>query len=1478
MSAYNNLGATGQNYIAEQEYKSFFGFPDGKIGQALNSEVAGNARINIFDNQVISQTVPTTAPIDLTESEPFEITALGGGETIIAGYKQNSIAYPYIIKYTDVILSSSELTPSLAYWFLGSNTEYSATPAQKVVNNVLNRAIPYNFDPALGYAQAVSINGNVQAFGNSQFPWVFNPNTGILSFTGSGFAPVSGAPSNNIPRPTDVIRFTFWRYEGTIGLAGGPTGEQGPTGEIGPTGEQGPQGERGPTGLAGIQGEQGPTGEQGPQGEQGPTGQQGPTGNTGESGDKYLTASVQNVILNPNSGSVSFTVGTQLAYITGNSVVVVQNNDSDNSFEGQVSSYNKTSGDITIANITNIIGTFGTEETYNVNLDGIDGPTGPTGPTGITGATGFTGAPGDKFLTSSVQNVILNPSSGSVSFTVGTQLAYITGNSVVVVQNNDSNNSFEGQVSSYNKNSGDITITNITNIIGTFGTEEKYNVNLDGIDGPTGPAGENGLDGDTGSTGSTGATGATGAAGPTGASFSGNNPPPSVVFGTPYQTSSNIYIPIEYPNQTYVDVLPQPLPTIQSSIFDISYNRATAGMTGTTMLNTGSVPFDPNYVNGLTTSSAPLNNKPLRGIILANTKQNPQPNPIKPVPSNNTFFYGPNDSESVWSIIYNLSDYNMTSFSDNKITGYYTSYSSTSNPSIVNFNIFTDGTPPSNDAAYNFSNNTATTITLTISAPSQTNTEGTPGVTITSYSSTYYTDGSNLRVGGPVSQGTAASPLTQNITYTANPTPFTTNTTLYPDCSYNFNITSTNSLGKTSDFTYSIPLPIYNTRFLTQAISNTSNISRYTTATQFFNTAFVSGGYLVGTSTAINNLFNNTAIQTKTFGTGTGGDNRFSINFNETTRGTLGYNETTPIYLLRFAVDISGNYMLTKDFASFPLVASASNVSNSELTLNFGATTDQFTSTGQTGFYSQVGNISTSLGLNKVVTSLSPYRYQMQQIYYSSSGPSGGALATYTSSQNFYYSSVSGSPTNVSVSNFAITNTPTKVSGVNVVSGTPTYSVTTNASNMGTYFYKSPLLNYQFISGATTSSPNETFTTNVITGMTGNQFTDGTITVSNTNITGTSVSLYTQNTSLRVTANNLNGGTQTATNTTISVIYDSPSVALLNSTSPVKFPNSIQGINPSAFGTAVPGYRIWSAPGSAIKSPDTSNQEYTFIPPFYGFNNSGTYISYSKFPYSQDWNITSTNTSYNSYTIDTSQEIQIFNGSCQSVSASGDGRPTTGYINYSSFYQNISPSIDYSNVPTGSQAYRFATFVWKFEGVATVSPFTSFIFKFYNLRYRGGTNISISLDNATGATYISNNNNDQQRFFLHYRVEEYVDTNTIYVVPQSGNNSSTIWIDGNTKFGTKLVAGNPSFSTDINDPVSIGTSSVGLGQAFNTPNDNSVVRAANPASYSLASNILTANVSQAIFGNIDKKYYIYCRIGLPMIDNYSFDYVTLNFA
>jgi hypothetical protein len=255
------------------------------------------------------------------------------------------------------------------------------------------------------------------------------------------------------------------------------------------------------------------TGPTGPTGYVGVDGATGATGPTGQRGDRYATQTTSAITPTvTEGGSQSLTVGTGLAYLAGNSVIVVSSSTPSISFEARVSSYNSGSGAMVLNQATNIKGSF-ILDTYTVNLDGIDGPTGPTGSKGDTGSTGPTG---DRFLSATTSPVLPTPTEGgSQSLTIGTQLSYIPGNSVVVVNSSSPSVSFEGRVASYNSASGALVVDQITNIKGSF-TSAVYNVNLDGVDGPTGPTGPTGATGATGATGPTGWTGWTGPTGPTG--------------------------------------------------------------------------------------------------------------------------------------------------------------------------------------------------------------------------------------------------------------------------------------------------------------------------------------------------------------------------------------------------------------------------------------------------------------------------------------------------------------------------------------------------------------------------------------------------------------------------------------------------------------------------------------------------------------------------------------------------------------------------------------------------------------------------------------------------------------------------------------------------------------------------------------------------------------------------------------------------
>ena len=1146
MSSYGNLGPTGTTLINEELYKTLFGYPDGIINTSLNLEVSSTSRSNIFQQQILSGVVPTTAPTDL--SAQTTITLSG----IPVGYKQTSSSYSYMVYYSNLLLDSTNLTYGITYWYVGSNSTYSATRTLQLANNLLTQTIPLNYDPENTYLNTtyITINGVPYLFGNVTFPWTFNTNSGILMFTGP-FPPVGAS-----------VRMNFWRYEGVFG-------------------------------------------------------------STGSSGG------------------------------------------------------------------------------------GSAGATGPTGPSG------------------------------------------------------------------------------------------------------------------GGSGGVTGSTGAQGVTGPGGTVPYINTIPP-VVLGTPYATSANIYIPIQYPTQTYNALFPQPLPTIESCVFNINYVNSSGTTINTQVLNTSSISFDPNYVLPLSSSSvAPPSNTPLYGIILQNSATS---NPGKPTPSNYAFYSSTGSMGSIWAIPYNITT--QTSGPNNYITGSYVNYAGTSSPTGVYFGTFVSATPPSTDAYLVYVSNNANSITFNIYAPSQANTPTTtPGVTVTSYGTSYSTTGSLIKYGGPLAQG----PSTNTVSYVANQTSYTQNS-LYPDCNYTVTFTSTNSLGSTSLNATGCTGP---TTYLTPAINaSTTNVSSMT-----LSTAPISAK-LISTGATVTNLYNNTAINTASL-------TNYSLNYDYTTRGVLG--ATGPTMLLQPTIKNSLGFNIagpTGSFKSFPLFTSGSTGLNG-LTINYNASADQYSGTpSSTGFYSQVTIPSIVLAQNTVSASPTGYTFNLSQTYKVLSAGVTGSTG-FTGSASFYYDNISVSPVVTSATG-ALTGTSylTYASGVNIIGQNPTFRISTLvASGLGDYFYPTSIFNYAF-SGGCTNTVNDATLSN-ITPVPTTSFSYP-LTCTNTTVSGTVSTSYSNSVTLNVTANNIAGLTGVFS-PVISPqgIFDYKSYTNLNNVT--NNPGSIL----SVAGSAVSGFRVWSAPPSVAPALNVSTGLYYYLPPAFGF--SSNTVPYASFPYQQTWSIISTTTSYSTYTIDTSQELQLFNGSYQSIgSFGGGGDSALGYLNYPNYYQNSSNN--YSTVSLGAVNYRFATFVWSFVGSG--SSYNNFTFKNFLC-----LNSAITLNSSNGSYYISNNGNTQ-RFFFNYRVEQTSSGGNI--VPSGGTNNSTIWVDGN----------NTTYQT-TSSGLTAGPA-IASGN-FYTPNNNSLMYPQASITTAYASSNLNITVGQILYDQ-SKNYYIYARIGLPMVDNYKFDYVTLNLS
>jgi hypothetical protein len=123
----------------------------------------------------------------------------------------------------------------------------------------------------------------------------------------------------------------------------------------------------------------------------------GPTGPHGKDALRFSSATTNPVVLVPTSPTVSFTVGTRLAYIYG-TPVYVSNTQLAAYFTGVILAYNSVTGFMTIGKITGINGVFDgmTPYVYNINVNTLVsiGDIGPQGPMGVHGADGSMGPTG----------------------------------------------------------------------------------------------------------------------------------------------------------------------------------------------------------------------------------------------------------------------------------------------------------------------------------------------------------------------------------------------------------------------------------------------------------------------------------------------------------------------------------------------------------------------------------------------------------------------------------------------------------------------------------------------------------------------------------------------------------------------------------------------------------------------------------------------------------------------------------------------------------------------------------------------------------------------------------------------------------------------------------------------------------------------------------------------------------------------------
>ena len=116
---------------------------------------------------------------------------------------------------------------------------------------------------------------------------------------------------------------------------------------------------------------------------------------------------------------------------------------------------------------------------------------------------------------------------------------------------------------------------------------------------------------------------------------------------------------------------------------------------------------------------------------------------------------------------------------------------------------------------------------------------------------------------------------------------------------------------------------------------------------------------------------------------------------------------------------------------------------------------------------------------------------------------------------------------------------------------------------------------------------------------------------------------------------------------------------------------------------------------------------------------------------------------------------------------------------------------------------------------------------------------------------------------MFYKTEQ-IDTTT-------DDNSSSIWIDGNSTYGTR--------KDTINNVANLDTNIQSLDSGnYNDGFNNTIIRQAPSISYTMSSTNLVAKVSAVVPSGTPKDIYIYCRFGNSMNYNITYESVTLSLS
>ena len=855
------------------------------------------------------------------------------------------------------------------------------------------------------------------------------------------------------------------------------------------------------------------------------------------------------------------------------------------------------------------------------------------------------------------------------------------------------------------------------------------------------------------------------------------NPPSPLTFGTPVSKTSQIFIPWTYPTQINVGFQSSWLPVI--NVFNSILSTNIITINPSTIIST----LSNGYVNYHNSSNY------ITGVVLAKIKGTSGIQSI-------TF---PQDGLTRSAFVYYEPSLSSISTSG-QFTAWYANYNVGSNVTSTIFSPFVSPGAPSVPQKLQSTSVTSNSLNFYFSTPQFVDVNDPTSIaTITQYDLSFNSIPiPGLRYG--TAQCNAQAPtVTSPFSFVASPDSSAGQViqyaaaNLFPDSTYRFYVKAKNSGG------------LYGPQASTLGISTS-----YLTPASVTGPSFTSRYYSGTVKRASDNATITTLVNTNTDWTSA----TFIVPVQTlAARGSQAIGTIAISTFFTTPSTIRGPTVFTNGFpASLPssLTQSSMTVSTTNVYDNYAASIAAYQ-----GFYLNTSNnVTIKTGIFQPNSTI----YTFNTVSYQST--SAGVTSNQTQ-QTFYYDGSPGTATITDLTfNYVTSPAPTNnyVSGVRVISGTPQFSTITGASNIGQWFYISPLVTLSNTIGTTITSITNTDTTSVISGFSNGQFLPATRVVFSNALTANSLATtYASSIKMTAVCSNVNMTSAQVTATNISSIIDGPSVTLIGTT----LPAVLQTLNS---GTPATGCRIWS-----FSSFDTTN---IYVPP-YIFGCNGTNYSYTNYLYD-----TATLHSYS--LVDAAapfpvvKELQVANGYHVTKGTRADC-----YINYTNMKYNATSvnNVDYSVITTSG--LRFATFGWK-----TASSGTNYSALSFTLTYSSAASSPLSLSNNlvifTGTA---------EKLYVFYKVEDQAS-----LLPTNGTSATSVWLDANGTLGTAASA--LTYYVD------------------STGNYTQIRGGVTSGATSNATSFTFPNVFIPSFATIGKDVRIFCRIGVPM--NYNFAFTTIS--